>query len=460
MKNKLAIENIQGLIFGFAPKPVSCGRGVVIGAGQVFPEINFTLPPMSIDENTWPDVRKEYSSIIEEVCRRAVDLELNGLVVEFELLPPMTLHPVWGGEITEILTTTLNRFHQEYGLPSALRVTPTDVRDGVRPPLMRRGELLSKMLESFELCAQAGADLLAIESTGGKEVHDEALINGDLTGIVFALGVLGVSDMQFLWKNIVQICEKHKIVASGDTACGFANTAMVLAEKRMIPKTLAAVVRTASVARSLQAHLQGAIGPTKDCAYEGPYIKALTGVPISMEGKSSACAHLSSVGNVAAACCDLWSNESVQNVRLLSAFAPVVSMEHLIYDCRLFNTALKEGTASARQLQNWLVNSDVYYDPQAYVLKPEVVLSISEKLAGCGTPLKMTICAVRETLETLRIAYQHKNLKLNETELSWLDLLAMQLDTIPASEAELWAHIKSGPYAEKLVASEYELDQL
>ena len=37
------------------------------------------------------------------------------------------------------------------------------------------------MVRSFELCAQAGADLLSIESTGGKEVHDDALLNGDLS---------------------------------------------------------------------------------------------------------------------------------------------------------------------------------------------------------------------------------------------------------------------------------------
>ncbi len=48
---------------------------------------------------------------------------------------------------------------------------------------------------AFELCAQAGADFLAIESPAGKEVHDEAILNGDLPLSVFALGVLGARDM-------------------------------------------------------------------------------------------------------------------------------------------------------------------------------------------------------------------------------------------------------------------------
>ena len=71
----------------------------------------------------------------------------------------------------------------------------------------------------------------------------------------------------------------------------------------------------------------GAIGPSKDCAYEGPVLKAITGVPIAMEGKSATCAHFSPVGNVAGALCDLWSNESVKNVRLLSGSAPEAFLE-------------------------------------------------------------------------------------------------------------------------------------
>lgn len=41
------------------------------------------------------------------------------------------------------------------------------------------------------------------------------------------------------------------------------------------------------------------------------------------------------VGNIAAAVCDLWSNESVQNTRLLSGYAPEVFSEILAYDCCL-----------------------------------------------------------------------------------------------------------------------------
>jgi len=57
--------------------------------------------------------------------------------------------------------------------------------------------------------------------------------------------------------------------------------AMVLAEQKLIPRLLAAVVRVATVPRSLVAYEMGAVGPSKDCAYEGPYIKAIAGIPIS-----------------------------------------------------------------------------------------------------------------------------------------------------------------------------------
>jgi uroporphyrinogen-III decarboxylase len=42
-------------------------------------------------------------------------------------------------------------------------------------------------------------------------------------------------------------------------------------------------------------------GPSKDCAYEGPFLKAITGYPIAMEGAEAACAHSSPVGNIAKA---------------------------------------------------------------------------------------------------------------------------------------------------------------
>jgi methanol--5-hydroxybenzimidazolylcobamide Co-methyltransferase len=348
----LAIQRPDDLLYGVSPLPLACGLGLTIGAGQVFPEVNFTLPAMNIEQGTWAEVVAHYDEIAEQILRRAVSLGAPGIVLEFELLPPMTDRPELGAEITAVLKRHITAWHEKHHLPCALRVTPTDIRDQQKPPLMRTGEPWQRLKRSLELCAEAGADILSIESIGGKEVHDQALMYGDFSGIVFALGALAPRDMSWLWAQIGEICATRPgVVSGGDSACGFANTAMQLAHQKMLPEVLAAVVRAMSAVRSLSAFEQGAVGPSKDCAYEGPIIKAITGRPISMEGKSASCAHFSPVGNIAAAMCDLWSNESVQNVRLLSGNAPEAYTELLAYDCRLMNTAAG-APGGALQLRN------------------------------------------------------------------------------------------------------------
>ena len=78
----LAVKTLDEFVFGRAPHPVACGRGVVCGAGTVVPEINFTLPAIDINESTWPDIRRQYVGIVEiveSVCRRAVELEVQSM---------------------------------------------------------------------------------------------------------------------------------------------------------------------------------------------------------------------------------------------------------------------------------------------------------------------------------------------------------------------------------------------
>jgi len=224
---------------------------------------------------------------------------------------------------------------------------------------------------------------------------------------------------------------------------------MILAEKGMIPRVLAALVRVGTVVRDLEAYRQGAVGPSKDCAYEGPYLKAILGVPISMEGRASACAHLSTVGNIASACCDLWSNESVQNVRLLSTDAPVVSMEHLIYDCRLMNAAIAEGPEAVLSLQRWMIESDARHDPQAWVLRPDVVVEISSEIVKHEDPLAATLAAMEKGLAVMRQASADGLLDLLPVEQRWLDLLSTQLETIPSDEEQLLDQVR-GRYDENV----------
>ena len=416
---------------------------MTIGGGLVFPEVNFTLPAMNIEPETWAEVVAHYDEMAGQILRRAVSLGVPGIVLEFELLPPMTERAEWGAEITAVLKRHLIACHEKYHLACALRVTPTDIRDQQKPPLMRTGEPWKRLKRSLDLCAEAGADILSIESIGGKEVHDQALMYGDFSGIVFALGVLAPRDMAWLWEQIGSICSGHRGTVSGaDSACGFANTAMQLAHQKMLPEVLAAVVRAMSAVRSLAAFEQGAVGPSKDCAYEGPVIKAITGYPISMEGKSASCAHFSPLGNIAAAMCDLWSNESVQNVRLLSGNAPEAFTELLAYDCRLMNTAgATEG--GARQMRNWLTASDEWLSPQAAVLSPDATIRIAGAIVAADTPYHRVIAAGRAAVEVLNDGAAQQKLHLSRKEQQWLARIDDALGSFPFSEEALMLEMES-----------------
>lgn len=441
--SSLAIPSEKQLVYGVSPHPLECGLGLRIGGGVVFPEVNFTLPAMDISESTWADVVTHYSDMAEHILRRAASLAVPGIVLEFELLPPMTERPEWGAEITALLKRQLTNWHEKCNLPCALRVTPTDIRDQKKPPLMRSGGPWERLRRSLELCAEAGADILSIESVGGKEIHDQALMYGDVTGITFALGVLAPRDMSWLWGQIREICDAHPgVVCGGDSACGFANTAMQLAGQKMLPEVLAAVVRAMSAVRSLAAFEQGAQGPSKDCAYEGPVLKAITGYPISMEGKSASCAHFSPVGNIAAAMCDLWSNESVQNVRLLSGNAPEAFTELLAYDCRLMNAAAAtEG--GALLMRNWMSASDEWLSPQAAVLSPQATIRIATAIIEADTPYHRTLAAGRTALEILKGGAACEKLCLTRKEQQWLGRIEATLEALPADAGELLRNVEA-----------------
>jgi len=161
----------------------------------------------------------------------------------------------------------------------------------VRPPSSRRVRHGKRFESSIVACARAGADVLSIESVGGKEVHDQALLYGDIHGVIFALGVLAPRDMDFLWRAIVRICNENRVVP------GRIRRADLRIPRCSLP--LRGCFRKCSQPSSGQRPPSGASlpshgggGPSKDCAYEGPVIKAITGAPISMEG-SRRHAHIS-----------------------------------------------------------------------------------------------------------------------------------------------------------------------
>jgi methanol--5-hydroxybenzimidazolylcobamide Co-methyltransferase len=165
-------------------------------------------------------------------------------------------------------------------------------------------------------------------------------------------------------------------------------------------------------------------------------IKAITGFPISMEGKSASCAHFSPLGNISAAMCDLWSNESVQNVRLLSGNAPEVFTELLAYDCRLMNTAAaSEG--GALQMRNWMVASDEWLSPQAAVLSPDATIKIATAIVSADTPYHRTLAAGRAAVEILKGGIDRELLHISRKEQQWLTRIDDALSTMPEDEETL-----------------------
>ena len=169
-----------------------------------------------------------------------------------------------------------------------------------------------------------------------------------MAGILFGIGVLGSMDMEMIWQDIASIAKKNNVVSSGDTDCAQANTAMFIAGgllDKNLAHTIAIIARAISGARSLVAYEAGAVGPGKDCGYENTIVKAIAGVPIAQEGKTSTCAHSDLMGNLVMQCCDLWSNESVEYHGEFGGTTVQCWSETLAYDCALMNVALNSGNA-------------------------------------------------------------------------------------------------------------------
>jgi methanol--5-hydroxybenzimidazolylcobamide Co-methyltransferase len=183
-------------------------------------------------------------------------------------------------------------------------------------------------------------------------------------------------------------------------------------------------------------------------------LKAITGTPIAMEGKSAACAHFSPVGNVAATMCDLWSNESVQNVRLLSGSAPEAFLELLAYDCRLLNKAAEKNLRG--EMQSLLSESDAFLSPQALILTPESTVRVARAIVAEPTAYRQTVAAARSAAEIVRDAVQSGRLKLSAREHQWREKIERELARMPELEEELISEMTEA-YSHLFTPSSYGL---
>jgi methanol--5-hydroxybenzimidazolylcobamide Co-methyltransferase len=364
---------------------------------------------------------------------RSINLGVSDVQLETELVEPVVLNRDWGNAVAVTQKEILSKYHVEHGIRTALRGTVADVRrfgEG-----LRMGSHFDRMMESFKETAEGGADLLSIESRGGQEIFSYSLIRNDLPGLVFALGVLAPRDVRFLWREIVRSNSGRAIPAS-DSACALANSAMVIANGlsgRKLPHTLSAVIRAMSAVRTLACFDEGARGPGKDCAYENVIVKAVTGYPISMEGKTAAMAHSSLVGNVAAAACDMWSNETIVFDDAFAGKTTAVIFEMLSYDTSLMNQSISSKTS--RVLQQLYVDSDKYRDPQALVLCPSSAIRIAKAIVSEKTDYQRVLAAAREAI--MIIEEKVGELRLPEIEARYLAQLRNQFFEKVPEETQL-----------------------
>jgi methanol--5-hydroxybenzimidazolylcobamide Co-methyltransferase len=176
---------------------------------------------------------------------------------------------------------------------------------------------------------------------------------------------------------------------------------------------------------------------------------------MAMEGKTAACAHLSPMGNLAAATCDTWSNESVQNLKLLGGMAPTCYLEQLIYDCRLMNEALAEGRDAALLLRKWLVNSDASRDPQAFIISPTSSVAIAQAIVRAPNAYRASQAAALCAIRLMREAERDGALRIAPRERPWLDRMQKVVEALPDDESRFISEMLGEVDTSRFVAGDY-----
>jgi len=424
-------KNPDDLVFGKALYPVSGRFGVNIGAGFVVPEIKVAPKPgTEKDLETFVEHHKEITTEVLDIC---LQLGYKNIMIEQEHVFQQTLNPDYAYETALAQVEIAEKYHDEYGIGVLIEHTVADIRKEEEEGGIRESDRTHRMFDAFEQSSSAGVGSVAIETIGGKEISDYTIGRGDIKGTLFGIGVCGSEDMAWVWPQIVKIATKHGTIPAGDTDCSQANTAMFLAGglmDREVSHTVAAVIRAIAAAKSLVAVEAGAIGPLKDCGYENPIVKAITGVPICIECTSiCACAHIEVMGNLNRATGDVYSNEAVEYHQEFGGSTAEVWTAVTGNAADLSNTALQ-----ARQekiLRDLLTYSDMYRDPQGLVLAWPNAWRIGKVITEYGNdPYLRAKYAAIEAGNIILEAYDNKKLKLSRWELDTLNKAMETLNSL------------------------------
>ncbi|WP_400196887.1 methyltransferase MtaB domain-containing protein [Candidatus Methanarcanum hacksteinii] len=439
---KMAYDKADDMLFGHAKKPVSYGLGIKVGAGRVIPEINYA--PRAGTEKSIERITKEYVDYIsKDAITRALTLGFPDLQLETEWVSQMGTVTGMAASVVSGQKAITEKYHKEYGINLAVRHTIPDQREaehGLREGMDKKFGYPEKFIECCENACENGADVLSVESVGGKEFADYAVTHGDITAFLFGVGYLGSIDMEHIWTEMVSIAKKNKVIPGGDTNCSGANVSMFMAGGLLdndVQRTFSAVTRAISAARTMVAIEAGATGPDKDCGYEGPIIKSITGTPTAQEGKNCQCAHADLQGNLMAQCCDLWSNESVEYHPEFGGSSVQCWLGSLGYETSLMNTAI--ATGQGKVLRDLYMTTDRTRGPEGYILAYDNAWQIGKAIAENGDNYYLRAKAAGITAaKIIRAGYDKKELILTKKQLDVLDKIVVELEALPDDEDKFY----------------------
>jgi methanol--5-hydroxybenzimidazolylcobamide Co-methyltransferase len=443
---KMEYASAEDLVFGDAKYPLSYGLGLKVGAGAVVPEINFAPRPGS--EKTPESLTKEYVEYItKDIMNRAVTLGFPAVQLENEWISQMGANPEkFAKPVVQGQKAVLKKFYDEYGIACAIRHTVADQREadaGLRAGMDKLHSYPEHLFESAEIAAKNGADVISVESMGGKELADYAVVRQDIKGWLFGIGYLGSIDMEWVWTQLVDVAKKNKVVPGGDTNCAGANTSMFMAGGYLdkdIPRTFSAVTRAIASARTLVAIECGATGPDKDCGYEGPILKCISGRPSAQEGKGAQDAHADLMGNLIAQTCDLWSNESVEYHPEFGGSSVQCWLGVIGYEAALMNAAkqLKQD----KILRDLYVTSDRFRSPEGFILAYDNAYKIGQAIVANGNSYYLRAKAAGlKAAELIQESNNKGKLKLSKQEKDTLNRILTDLKSLPDEEGKFvdWA---------------------
>jgi len=434
---KMAYDNADDLIFGRAKHPISYGYGIKLGAGKVITEINYAPRPGT--EKDAKTLTREYVDYIsKDALDRAISIGLPDLQLETEWVSQMSEAKI-SAPVVEGQREITERYHEEYGINTAVRHTIPDKRDtdnGMRVGQDKVNGGPEMLFESAEIACENGADVFSVESIGGKEMADFAITNGDIVAFLFGVGYLGSLDMTYIWPEFVDICKKNNVIPGGDTNCSGANTSMFMAGGYLdndVQRTFSAITRAISAARTVVAWECGAVGPDKDCGYEGPICKAIAGKPTSQEGKQCHCAHCDIQSNLMASTCDLWSNESVEYHPEFGGSSVQCWLATLGNEVMLMNTSIQ--FKQDKVLRDLYMNADRIRGPEAYILAYDHAFEIGKAITENGDNLYLRAKAAGETAANIILrGYKSKELPLTRKQLTVLEDSIKQFEALPDNE--------------------------